>query len=249
MDAFPDTVSSYSTSKAGVKEPGTMLEREIDSHRCPICMELMLHPTYSPMMLVPCGHSFCARCMVKHHKGKGSMCPVCRSAIQMCVMNQSLKSIIEAYSKETTGAVVQFSSHIEEGLSAIENEETVQKVREYIQMYSLAEARCGVLAAELETAMSDLSKSKQQQIIDEKVATYLLQEKGELQEQISRMTQELEVVSQQLNERHESVADAIQTQNSLAQKIVQLQRSIDTISVDTLKAKTFISHLAPHIEL
>jgi len=42
------------------------LATEIESHTCPICYELMRAPTHSPMILFPCGHSFCALCLQTH---------------------------------------------------------------------------------------------------------------------------------------------------------------------------------------
>ena len=42
------------------------LATEIESHTCPICYELMRAPTHSPMILFPCGHSFCAQCLQAH---------------------------------------------------------------------------------------------------------------------------------------------------------------------------------------
>ncbi|EFJ09515.1 hypothetical protein SELMODRAFT_427977 [Selaginella moellendorffii] len=37
------------------------LAAEIESNICPIFFELMKSPTYSPILLYPCGHTFCAK--------------------------------------------------------------------------------------------------------------------------------------------------------------------------------------------
>ncbi|BBN15762.1 hypothetical protein MPTK1_7g00570 [Marchantia polymorpha subsp. ruderalis] len=37
------------------------LAAEIESNTCPICFELMKSPDYPPIVLSPCGHSFCAK--------------------------------------------------------------------------------------------------------------------------------------------------------------------------------------------
>ena len=43
--------------------------QEIASHTCPICYELMVPPDHSPMLLFPCGHSFCAACLAAQVRG------------------------------------------------------------------------------------------------------------------------------------------------------------------------------------
>lgn len=37
------------------------LASELESHCCPICFELMMGPANAPMLLSPCGHTFCAK--------------------------------------------------------------------------------------------------------------------------------------------------------------------------------------------
>eukprot|EP01064_Diplonema_japonicum_P015708 TRINITY_DN23506_c0_g1_i1.p1 TRINITY_DN23506_c0_g1~~TRINITY_DN23506_c0_g1_i1.p1 ORF type:complete len:237 (+),score=44.03 TRINITY_DN23506_c0_g1_i1:33-743(+) len=233
-------------------ENGNLLQKGADSHRCPICMELMLHPTYTPLTLVPCGHTFCSRCLEKHQKSKSAACPFCRESIQSTVVNRSLKSIIETYSTEAGGkgsAGTEFSPEIERALQEIRDDSKKDQVREYLRMYSMAEARCGVLQGEKDAASNDMEELKQQQVVDEKVAAYLRQEEVQLQDQIAKLTQELQVVSQQLNDRTEALTAAASEQHLLTAKADDLQNSIDAISRDTLKAQTFLSHLAPHIQL
>lgn len=36
------------------------LVKELESHTCPICYELMVPPGHGPVLLFPCGHSFCS---------------------------------------------------------------------------------------------------------------------------------------------------------------------------------------------
>lgn len=69
---------------------------------CPICYEWMLPPDRSPMILVPCGHSFCYKCLDKlrdnqHEKtisSKKTACPLCRAHVVAQVLNHSLKHVI-----------------------------------------------------------------------------------------------------------------------------------------------------------
>ena len=59
------------------------LASEVASHTCPICYELMAPPAAGPVLLFPCGHTFCDSCIRKHTGGnRASKCPYCRAPIQ-----------------------------------------------------------------------------------------------------------------------------------------------------------------------
>lgn len=80
---------------------GKHLARELESHNCPICYEMMLPPRRQPLLLFPCGHTFCKVCMDNHNSrsnaGKASKCPVCRTTIDTVAPNLSLQQIIESF--------------------------------------------------------------------------------------------------------------------------------------------------------
>ena len=68
------------------------LEGELSTHTCKICFELMTSPNHTPILLFPCGHTFCQLCMdthtgtrasAQHHNTSASSnnaktCPYCR---------------------------------------------------------------------------------------------------------------------------------------------------------------------------
>lgn len=39
------------------------IAEEVENNTCAICYELMVPPHYSPILLFPCGHSFCKTCV------------------------------------------------------------------------------------------------------------------------------------------------------------------------------------------
>ncbi|MEW5319989.1 MAG: hypothetical protein WDW38_011097 [Sanguina aurantia] len=72
------------------------LAKELESQNtCPICYDLMVPPDHAPVMLFPCGHTFCGGCIKshteKHHK---SHCPLCRKRIESKAPNFSLQQLI-----------------------------------------------------------------------------------------------------------------------------------------------------------
>lgn len=82
------------------KRMESFLESELSTHMCRICFEIMASPNKSPILLFPCGHTFCKEC-VEHHLDstttKKSLCPYCRSPVTSRAMNLSLKELIDTF--------------------------------------------------------------------------------------------------------------------------------------------------------
>ena len=54
------------------------LQAELGTHLCKICFELMTSPLNTPILLFPCGHTFCGDCSAKQR----TQCYICRSTIK-----------------------------------------------------------------------------------------------------------------------------------------------------------------------
>ena len=57
------------------------LQTELQTHTCPVCYELMAPPHKAPMLLFPCGHSFCKQCIDSHTARGANTCPYCREPV------------------------------------------------------------------------------------------------------------------------------------------------------------------------
>ncbi len=85
------------------------VSRELSSFCCPICYEIMAPPNRLPMLLFPCGHTFCQLCLEQHIQrravsastmttsGGGRSCPYCRETIESRAINQSLKELVDQF--------------------------------------------------------------------------------------------------------------------------------------------------------
>ena len=70
-----------------------VLQNELQQHTCPVCFEPMLPPDRSPMLLFPCGHTFCQECLEKTLDSKNA-CPTCRAAVQQTRPNHALRDLM-----------------------------------------------------------------------------------------------------------------------------------------------------------
>ncbi|CAG9460721.1 unnamed protein product [Pedinophyceae sp. YPF-701] len=75
-----------------------VLMREIESHTCAVCYELMVAPQRTPVLLFPCGHTFCQACLDQHLRVHGkNACPFCRKPVQSRAHNIALQQLIQAF--------------------------------------------------------------------------------------------------------------------------------------------------------
>eukprot|EP00658_Telonema_sp_P-2_P041459 TRINITY_DN29657_c0_g1_i1.p1 TRINITY_DN29657_c0_g1~~TRINITY_DN29657_c0_g1_i1.p1 ORF type:complete len:274 (-),score=43.88 TRINITY_DN29657_c0_g1_i1:365-1186(-) len=74
-----------------------MLNEDLSANTCLVCYELMVPPDRAPMMLFPCGHTFCAACLNRNQRERGRQCAYCRRKIEYQAVNHSLQTMIEAF--------------------------------------------------------------------------------------------------------------------------------------------------------
>ena len=66
-------------------------EASMDELLCPICLDLL----HRPHSLQPCQHLFCDPCLRRLAEARINKCPVCRSPIEDCHLDQELHESIE----------------------------------------------------------------------------------------------------------------------------------------------------------
>lgn len=134
------------TSKMQGKMPAhKVLERidksvadELETNACGICFELMLPKEHSPMLLFPCGHTFCKQCLEENEKKSGrKVCPWCRAKITSCAVNLSLQNIIVAYAKNKNIKIAESTANV-----------ASSSVAEYTEQLNIYNLRCDILREE-----------------------------------------------------------------------------------------------------
>jgi hypothetical protein len=102
----PGDMVNELTSKITAKMPKPQIgiekaiASEKDTNVCSICFEIMLPKLHSPILLFPCGHTFCKQCVETSLKTGNKKCPWCRATITSHAINLSLQTIIVAYAKQ-----------------------------------------------------------------------------------------------------------------------------------------------------
>lgn len=72
-----NSISSNEVRDSVSSKMDSYLSAELSTHTCKICFELMTSPNHTPVLLFPCGHTFCKQCIdqvTRTNKG----CPYCR---------------------------------------------------------------------------------------------------------------------------------------------------------------------------
>uniref|UniRef100_A0A7I4E021 RING-type domain-containing protein n=1 Tax=Physcomitrium patens TaxID=3218 RepID=A0A7I4E021_PHYPA len=132
---------------------------QIESNTCPICFELMKSPDFSPILLSPCGHTFCAKCVSRHvsiHEKQSryggplqpAPCPYCRQNISSQTLNISLQKMIT---------------------SILSLQETLEKADAdtggFRDGFLQAQTRCEILQSELQESMRKKDRQNLHQVL------------------------------------------------------------------------------------
>ena len=95
------------------------------NHFCSLCKDVMLGEEKKPQIVFPCGHTFCAKCLVRKRK-----CPECEIDIISIQANEALFMVIEEFKKKTD----------KEELERKENQ-----IRNYIDEYKNLHTRINIM--------------------------------------------------------------------------------------------------------
>ena len=154
---------------AGELELEGALASEVSRQQCPVCFDLMAPPERTPMMLFPCGHTFCAMCISAHMKAhRKDTCPCCRESIQGQAVNRALVAIVERLLSErpevaqgVPGEGVDTRARAVLGLGAgtAAGDAAASGRGAIVDAVESAELRLRILTGELEKARSEASRA------------------------------------------------------------------------------------------
>ncbi|OMJ92978.1 hypothetical protein SteCoe_4201 [Stentor coeruleus] len=167
----------------------------------------MLPKDHAPILLFPCGHTFCKQCIDHNIKVGKRTCPVCRSKFTSQAVNISLQNIILAYTRENNIGP--------DNLPA-------KPVKDYKNQLNLFEMRCNILSEEKSNAIEELQQLEQKIKYEEDVANILKSEEKKATAKLEAAQKELELVKEHLRKAQYSI-------DKLYKEAEKRQKSIDLI--------------------
>ena len=205
---------------AGRSDAADRVERhlmgEMASQTCPICMELMLSPR-TPMLLFPCGHTFCTQCIESSMSAKGgagrNKCPYCRATIESKAPNITLQHLVRSFVEKRSAVATDPSSEASprstsrgdaEGGLGVPASEAARHRREY----RLLDMRWKILRNE----RADIAMEAE--VVGGKEAAALLAlekfvaEEARIQDRLASLRAELELVQRHQRQQQQRLDDS-----------------------------------------
>ena len=143
-----ENASKQSSQYGDAAEVGNKVEEWVTTHTCGICYEVMVPPNCTPMLLVPCGHTFCKTCMSaqasREERPRLGKCPYCRTRIEHLAENQALKSLIQLVHQQQSVSHQTSRSNVPPSPSS-----TSSLHSNYVEQHELCEVRHKILSDEL----------------------------------------------------------------------------------------------------
>lgn len=214
------------------------ISKEIESNTCGICYELMVPPLNSPMLLFPCGHTFCKSCIyLPNNKQHINKCPFCRANIKSVALNISLQKLICIFSN---------NKHL---LEKYEHEEILQEKdnisldnNSYKNNLDLCNIRYNILVDE----MKEIEKINNKLNIDYETQHVILEklrgEKNTVIEKIEKMKRELALIDKYVNQSEDELNEIEKKKNESTKKKNLISETLQFVKAEKEKYEILIDN-------
>jgi hypothetical protein len=245
------------------------LEKHIATNTCPICFELMAGKEHQPMLLFPCGHTFCARCLHTHLRQKpagSSTCPFCRTTIGSHAVNVSLQQIIDGFvdkqrrlerGEDVFGAAVTAGGAASRGPTgaAARGAECGPAPRggvdgeaeRYAQQYRAYSLRCTVLASQQAEARAEAQRAAEQAQTAAAVQAHLESEEAAAEARLRQAQVELEVAREQRCAQQAKCAGLRAKMAEMTRQAEIIEQTLGPLHTEKDKARLLVRSLDPHL--
>jgi hypothetical protein len=247
-----DEIQSEPKPDVGGSSISSQLDRymsnELSTHSCSICYELMLPPKRAPVLLFPCGHTFCKECIEMHQKAKNATCPTCRAVIESKAANISLQQLIERYaSMRGSDTDSNFSKRIGRVNRQREGETDAEQAQRHLQTMKSLQMRCKVLNDQLVSSRRTVGEVEKKERANTIAMKMLLEEEEETVERLRLLQEELKLVREHLAKQQQK-ADALQLERERAHEQAGLiEGTIGNLESELDKSRLLVEGLAPSL--
>lgn len=211
------------------------------SHACQICFEPMLPPERAPMLLFPCGHTFCSQCMRRQQSSSSSAknnCALCRRPIQSTAENHSLRQLIERFVQQKESLQkgnaddidALFPSHVSGSEGEAHDGGRRASQQDYKADFENYSMRHKILSDSLNDIRENLRSLLKRKESNEIAKQKLLQERQRICEELALLDEHLEAKSSKIEELREMADDE-------KQKELVVEQTLASLRTDMEKAK------------
>lgn len=212
------------------------LAKEVESNVCPICLELMIPPKNRPIILFPCGHTFCSSCLATQESSQGVLkCGLCKKVSTHKAANIALQNLICTFTnnKQLLSAEAEDASQQEDS----ESEQT-SYYREKLQGLT---TRIGLLESHLQQTEHELSKGTEELNAFLDSERILLNELVDAKERMQKAAAEVELAERclsNLNIKKQNLEAKLREDN---EKVILLHETITGLNEERSKTSVLLN--------
>lgn len=222
-----------SKGKPGEAQLGKTFANEMESNVCPICLELMIPPKNKPILLFPCGHTFCNVCLTQNEKWtRMKICSLCKKAYSHSAVNIALQNLICLFTdnRQLIGQEADREDEVESS-----------NVGFYREKLGQLDMRLGLLRASLNDSSTSLAELRTRLKSTEAAEKILLREKVDAQEELAQVQAKLELVERQLEEFSGQKDRLVERLAEEQDKLKVLAETIDGLNEERVKVSILMN--------
>lgn len=213
--------------------------REMESHTCPICFEMMLPPNNPPMILFPCGHTFCKGCIIAvekntHNPNNRNKCCLCKGKFVQKAVNIALQNLICIF---TDNRQLLTSNLIEEELEKVEekkesiglnNVEYENRLRDQDLRLRIMVDEKQKMEIEVQSLKTNLYSVKENQLVYK-------EKSAKVEKKIKQYTEQQDVLENYIVSGSQQITDKEGQILSLDEKVCLLKDTISSLETERIK--------------
>eukprot|EP00965_Chrysotila_dentata_P189718 6173474-Pleurochrysis_carterae.AAC.1 len=249
------------------KQVERFLEKHIANNTCPICYELMAGKFRQPMLLFPCGHTFCADCLSKHMQAqKAPTCPFCREPIVSQAPNVSLQQMIDGFierqAKLAAGEVLDEVLQGQEAMSAAarrcqqvgthnvgaaglsSSPACSDEAERHASQYRAFSMRCSVLENQLLELRQQKHEASERHCTMQLVLSHLRDEEAAAKDKLKAAQAELEVISSQVAEQAAKCEEIEGRAAHISGQVALVEKTLKSLQVERDKSQLLSRHFS-----
>ncbi|KAL5006618.1 hypothetical protein ScPMuIL_015424 [Solemya velum] len=224
--------SSHTQKERGVQ---VLSVSEMSSHYCPKCQALMIPPTVSPVLLIPCGHTVCDVCAKRY-----GLCPSCDCHVSSKTGNIMLQQIILDFHSQRDSSSQTNSAPKKTSYSpGLYQEVTYTKNSslDYEEKYSNLMTRQEVLRQEATAITGCLEQLTKQQTKHRDQIRNIVNQEHKIEEQIQALEERLQLLVEHRRGYEQTCEELEHQRASESGRLSLVQKTLLTLHEETEKVR------------